>query len=222
VRHLKDEELVDIAEGTRPESSAPHLGECDSCRAQLHELRAMMSAAREVDVPEPSPLFWDHLSSRVHDAVAVDADARLKGSRSFASRSFADVAGFRRLFGFRGLLDACRGRLGARAFQASVLAAAVLLIALAASVRAPSPPTPPGMAVAEPAPAIELLRDISSDEDVSLTLVASLTDHVDLDTVREAGLATRGSAEDAITHMSESELRELGRLLKEELARPGA
>src|SRR6185436_9900014 len=76
VRHLKDEELVDIAEGTRPESSAPHLGGCDTCRAQLHELRAMLSAAQEVDVPEPSPLFWDHLSSRVRAAVAADGEPR--------------------------------------------------------------------------------------------------------------------------------------------------
>jgi len=202
VRHLKDEELVDIAEGTRAESSAPHLGECDSCRAQLRELRAMMSAAQEVDVPEPSPLFWDHLSSRVREAVAADPDARLKPSRYPFSPWFRP-----------------------RAFAASAVALVALLIAAAMNLRVPptlptiaSPPT----AVADSAPAIELLRDISSDEDVSLTLVASLTDRVDLDTVREAGLATRGSAEDAITHMSESELRELGRLLKAELARPGA
>jgi hypothetical protein len=105
----------------------------------------------------------------------------------------------------------------------SAVAVAGLLIAVSVTLRAPAPlPAPPGMTVADAAPAIELLRDISSDEDVSLTLVASLTDRVDLDTVREAGLATRGSAEDAITHMSESELRELGRLLQEELARPGA
>jgi hypothetical protein len=193
--HLKGEELVDIAEGTRPESSAPHLGGCESCRAQLHELRAMMAAAQDVDVPEPSPLFWDHLSTRVHEAVAAEG----------APRGF-DTSVWRRLL-----------------MPLSAVAVAALLIAVSVTLRAPSPlPAPPGMAVAEPAPAIELLRDISSDEDVSLTLVASLTDRVDLDTVREAGLATRGSAEDAITHMSESELRELGRLLKEELARPGA
>jgi len=198
VRHLKDEELVDIAEGTRPESSAPHLGGCDSCRAQLDELRAMMSAAQAVDIPEPSPLFWDHLSSRVREAVAADGEAR---------RGF-DVPLWRRLL-----------------VPVSAVAVAALLIATALTPRAPSPATNttrPGAAVVDAAPAIELLRDISSDEDVSLTLVASLTDRVDLDTVREAGLATRGSAEDAITHMSESELRELGRLLKEELARPGA
>ena len=194
--HLNGEELVDIAEGTRPESSAPHLGRCDTCRAQLHDLRAMMAAAQDVDVPEPSPLFWDHLSSRVHDAVAAEG----------AARGF-DASIWRRLL-----------------MPLSAVAVAGLLIAMFVNQRAasPRPAAPPPTAVADAAPAIELLRDISSDEDVSLTLVASLTDRVDLDTVREAGLATRGSAEDAITHMSESELRELGRLLKEELARPGA
>ena len=196
MRHLKDEELLDIAEGTRPESSAPHLGGCDSCRAQLDELRAMMSAAQEVDVPEPSPLFWDHLSSRVHEAVAAEGEPPRR----------LDVPIWRRVL-----------------VPFSAVALAAVLIAVSATLRAPAPlPTPPGTVVADLAPAVELLRDISSDEDVSLTLVASLTDHVDLDTVREAGLATRGSAEAAITHMSESELRELGRLLKEELARSGA
>jgi hypothetical protein len=193
--HLNGEELVDIAEGTRPESSAPHLGGCESCRAQLHELRAMMAAAQEVDVPEPSPLFWDRLSSRVHEAVAAEG----------APRGF-DASVWRRLL-----------------MPLSAVAVAGLLIAVSVNQRASSPPpVMPTTADADVAPAIELLRDISSDEDVPLTLVASLTDHVDLDTVREAGLATRGSAEDAITHLSESELRELGRLLKEELARPGA
>jgi hypothetical protein len=196
--HLKGEEIVDIAEGTRSESSAPHLDGCESCRAQLRELRAMMSAAQEVDVPEPSPLFWDHLSSRVHEAVAAEGAPRP-----------AWLTGHSLL----------RGGLGP--VWVVALAALVIAVALKPRTPLPIPDTPPATVVAD-APVIELLRDIASDEDVSLTLVASLTDHVDLDTVGEAGLATRGSAEDAITHMSESELRELGRLLKEELARPGA
>ena len=58
--HVKPDELVDIAEGTRAESSAPHLATCDDCRRQLADVRTMMSAAAEVEVPEPSPLFWDH------------------------------------------------------------------------------------------------------------------------------------------------------------------
>src|SRR4051794_29807445 len=79
--HLNAEELVDIAEGTRGESAAPHLAGCEPCRAQLRELRAMMATARDVDVPEPSPLFWDHLSARISDAIAA-APGQPRGSSS--------------------------------------------------------------------------------------------------------------------------------------------
>ena len=72
-RHLSPDHLIDLAEGTRPESSAPHLESCEACRRQLADMRAMMSAASEVAVPEPSPLFWDHLSERVRQAVALEA-----------------------------------------------------------------------------------------------------------------------------------------------------
>src|SRR6266851_8000309 len=107
--HLNADELVDLAEGARPESSAPHLAACPQCRAQLDDLRAMMSAAAGVDVPEPSPLFWDHFSQRVHDAIAAEdanarGNARLTGSRSIVS-------------GVLGMRAFVLGILGARAFQ---------------------------------------------------------------------------------------------------------
>ena len=81
--HLQPDELVDVAEGTRPESSVPHLASCEVCRLQLADLKATISAAADVEVPEPSPLFWDHLSARVRDAVAaLDGDlARTWGMR---------------------------------------------------------------------------------------------------------------------------------------------
>jgi hypothetical protein len=77
------------------------------------------------------------------------------------------------------------------------------------------------VAIADANVPAELLSDVAAD-DASLTLVASLTDQVDLETAREAGLAPRGSADHAIAHLSDGELRELGRLLREELARSGA
>ena len=239
--HMKTGELVDIAEGARTEASAPHLAVCEPCRAQLHDLRAMLSAARDVDVPEPSPLFWDHLSSRVSDAVA--ADARLKPSRSVFGGTFA---AFTRLLGARAFRlrslesdasfgETRRSAFGAKAVRASALVAAGLLVAvvLSSQLMAPSPaPTQAGSpyaAVAPPPPAFiadanagtEVLGDAASD-DASLMLVASLTSSLDLDAASDAGLAPSGSAEHAVTHMSDGELRELGRLLKEELARSGA
>src|SRR5256885_17264553 len=94
--HLNADELVDLAEGARPESSTPHLAACPQCRAQLAELRATMSAVADVHVPEPSPLFWDHFSQRVHDAAAAEEmDARLKGSRSIVPGMRAIVPGMR-------------------------------------------------------------------------------------------------------------------------------
>jgi hypothetical protein len=197
--HLTSEELVDIAEGTRSEASAPHLAGCDPCRAQLSDLRAMMSVAAVVDVPEPSPLFWDHLSSRVSTAVAAEAaGAQLAPPR--------DV--FRTLFGSRPL-------------QVALALAGSLLIVVLINGRptAPAVAEAPGFTVAD---AVPDPLGVAADDDDSLTLVASLTDGQDLETVREAGLAPRGSAEHAVTHMSDGELRELRRLLKEELARPGA
>jgi hypothetical protein len=73
--HLTPEVLIDLAEGTREPSSTPHLAACELCRAQLVELRDAM-ATLAVDVPEPSPLFWDHLSSRVRQAVAAESSSR--------------------------------------------------------------------------------------------------------------------------------------------------
>src|SRR6476469_3139983 len=93
--HLNTDELVDIAEGTRTEAAAPHLASCEPCRAQLCELRAMIAAAKDVDVPEPSPLFWDHLSARVSEAVAADrAGSRFIGgplAALFASRAIQGI-----------------------------------------------------------------------------------------------------------------------------------
>jgi hypothetical protein len=198
--HLKTDDLIDLAEGTRPEASAPHLAECQQCRVQLDELRAMMSAAQDVDVPEPSPLFWDHLSARLREALSEEAVPR-------PQRPWFRVALWRRI-----ALD-----------PMAVVSVAVLLVfvVMRSFVTGPAPvAAPPAVSVADAGN--ELLGDVTSDDDASLTLVASLTDEADLDTVREAGLATGGSAEHAVTHLSDGELRELGRLLKEELARSGA
>jgi len=202
--HLKTGDLVDIAEGTRTEASAPHLAVCEPCRAQLHALRAMLSAARDVDVPEPSPLFWDHLSSRVIDAVAAEGAPRT---------AWLDVTTWRRL-----LTPAW-----------AVAASMIVVVALGSRLMAPhqlagvdagsAPPPPPFIADTNASTAV--LGDVASD-DASLMLVASLASALDLDAASDAGLAPSGSAEHAVTHMSDSELRELGRLLKEELARSGA
>jgi hypothetical protein len=72
MKHLTRDELLDIAEGPADARSPEHLAACEACRREIASLRRTLAAAAEVSVPEPSPLFWDHLSDRIHRAVAAD------------------------------------------------------------------------------------------------------------------------------------------------------
>jgi hypothetical protein len=192
--HLQPDELVDLAEGARAESSAPHLGECAVCRRQLAELKAMMAVTADVDVPEPSPLFWDHFSARVREAVAAEGAPR-------------------RLFWTWPRLTV----------PAAAVAAAALLVAVALNTGRGSAPAP--LVMPDPLPpvaSVDVLSDPEAAGDTALTLVAELASDMDFDAAREAGFATRGSAEHAVTHLTGSELRELQRLLQEQLAHSGA
>ena len=86
---------------------------------------------------------------------------------------------------------------------------------------APLPARAPAAVVA-PVASVDLLVDPQAADDTALTLVAELSSDMDSRRAREAGLAARGSAEHAVTHLTDAELRELQRLLQEELARSGA
>ena len=68
--HLSNDELLTAAEGGAENTS--HLEACGACRARVNELRQVMQVAAAVDVPEPSPLFWNHFSDRVRNAVAAE------------------------------------------------------------------------------------------------------------------------------------------------------
>src|SRR5258708_16549800 len=193
--HLKVDELVDLAEGSRAESSAPHLATCEVCRRELSELKQTITLATEVSVPEPSPLFWDHLSRRVSDAIATDGSPRpIWWSWLRAPRFVIPVLAAVLAIVFIVAVDVRDARLSRRAS------------APVASM------TDPHDAMPEPV----------AGDDPSLVLVAELTSEMDLDGATEAGFAPQGSAEHAVTHMNGSELRELQRLLKEELANSGA
>jgi hypothetical protein len=204
--HLKPEELVDLAEGTRTDASAPHLAACDRCRRELADLRGMLQSMAGEVVPEPSPLFWDHLQARLRVAVAAEGAPSRLPQLAWLLRPRVLVP------------------IGA-------LAAVALAVAVTVTVRAPLPPFPdrPFVVAETPSPSpgselpgssrLELLNDSLTDDDPSLQLVADLTATMDASAIGDAGLAVRGSAEHAVTHLSASELRELQRLLAQELNR---
>jgi hypothetical protein len=71
--HLTADELVDLAEGARDANAFPHITACEACRRQVADLRTAIEMATAAhDVPEPSPLFWDHFSDRVRTAIATE------------------------------------------------------------------------------------------------------------------------------------------------------
>ena len=200
MRHLHSDELIDLAEGTRLESSAPHLRSCEACRGQLTELRAMMSAAAQAEVPEPSPLFWEHFSARVRDAVAAEGAPRRGALFGLFGWSWSGV-----------LMPLSVGGL------AAVLVAAALMFNSRYMPELTTPPSVssgPAASIADAAPMAELA------DDPSLDMVADLAAQVDWEAAGESGIGLRAHedvSEKAVNQLSDGERRELGRLLQEEL-----
>jgi hypothetical protein len=194
--HLRSDEFVDLADGTRDEASVPHLGTCSACRRRLQDLRAMLSAASELDVPEPSPLFWDHLSARVHDAVAAEAPD-------------GKIAARWRVWSWPRL-----------ALPVAGAAAVALVLAVMLASRGLTPAAPD-----RPVPSPPVATSITTDagEDPSLSLVAALVAQMDWDAASEVEVTTHaGAMDEAIGELSDGERVEMKRLLQQEIARPGA
>jgi hypothetical protein len=68
--HLSRDERLLALDGGLDALRQAHLGSCAPCRADVEALSGVLQRVRAVDVPEPSPLFWDHLAARVEDAIA--------------------------------------------------------------------------------------------------------------------------------------------------------
>jgi len=152
----------------------------------------IISRLREADVPEPSPLFWEHLSQRVHDAVA----AQPVPSRSWFGRvNFAWAAGI-------------------------VATLAVMLLAVTASVH--RQPANADSAVIGPIAAADAAAAGNSlpalEDDASFAVMGELASEVDFDEAGAAGLmVSPGTAEAEIAQLSGDDQRAVVELLQEEI-----
>ena len=68
--HLSRDERLLALDGALDGTRQAHLASCPACRTDVETLGGVLARVRAVDVPEPSPLFWDHLAARVGDAIA--------------------------------------------------------------------------------------------------------------------------------------------------------
>jgi len=189
--HLSAAELLDLAEGVADEQSSPHLASCSDCRAQLEDARAARSVVLSVELPEPSPLFWDALSARVHDAV-------------LAERSSGNASRVRWV----------PWRLVAPIGAAAVVVAVAMSVLPRTPRHSPVDPTPRATIDASAgAPEMPL------GDDASLSFVADLASDLDWDDATQAGLAAGSSAVDGVLRtLSDSEAAELERILTDALA----
>lgn len=197
MRHLSDETFVDLLDGTLAEQAVPHLGTCAACRTQLAALRSTWQQAADVEMPEPSPLFWDHLAARIREDVRREP-VRTRGL--LARLSLPRVS----WWSLSGLVGAA--------------AAALLVLAL----RAPWAPSPATVApeatvtVASVGTTQSEPADLSEPDD-TLGFVTDLASSVDWDAVPVSGFAAPGAVDGSLASLSDDERVELRRLLNDAL-----
>lgn len=206
MNHLSQPELIDFVEDAAalPAERVRHASSCETCREAVDALRATLDLAAADDVPAPSPLYWDHLSSRIGDAVRDEPAPRSQGHGPW-----------RWAIGTWGV-----------ATTATLLA---LMLILRATVHAPVPAGPPdarstpGTTAAPVSAAIVPVEPVlNADDDEAWAVVRVAADDLGWDEAHAAGLAARpGSAEGIALELTAEERIELGRLLGPELKRNG-
>lgn len=209
MKHLNRAELVDFIETSPllPAERARHVSTCKQCHAEADALRSTRALATTDEVPEPSPLFWDHLSARVADAVREEEPGR-----------DWDGAG------------AMRWRRSPFATWAAVAAMAVLVMMTVlwrTTLHAPAPPMGPAMAGAAGNGTVSPAADAGGDEsdvdaDEAWAVVRAAAQDLRWEEAHAAGLsAYPGAAEGLALELTADERSELARLLDKELKHTG-
>lgn len=146
--------------------------------------------SKALDVPDPSPLFWEHFPDRVRAAVQAEPEA-------------SPLAWWRR-----------------RAVAVALSMTAVTALATVLYIRHDATPAetaaPP--AIVQEAGASDELEPTGADADAGWAVVSDVAESAGSDMLREAGFGVApGAAEPAIEALNESERIELMALLKAEM-----
>lgn len=75
-RHVMDETLLDVLEGTADPESRRHAETCATCAERVAEARGGQLLALAADVPEPSPVYWEAFRRNVGRRIESDAEGR--------------------------------------------------------------------------------------------------------------------------------------------------
>ncbi len=210
MNHLSRDELLDAVEGG--DGRREHLESCAWCRQEVEALAGVLKDVAATDMPEPSPLFWEHFSARVSEAVRHEPSAPGLPRRGAPWRAAANRLRHARL---------------SPGWRLAVAAVGVLAIVAALAVRLDRPDSPASVASREPATSPAPSQWVSADEtgtpadEESWLVFSALATEAD-----PAGSSfsspAPGVADGAVLEMTDEERGELVRLLTAELARPRA
>jgi hypothetical protein len=198
MEHLSRAEFVDLIDS--PASLSPrraqHVETCAQCREEAEMLRAMRDLAAEDEMPEPSPLFWDHFSARVTEVLRREP------------------------------VPAPRARWNPVPFATWAAAAVVLLLLISTAIwrttlHAPAPHMPAQVTAPSDPATVEPVDDVDNDE--AWAVVRAATADLVWEDAHEAGLTPRpDEVENEALQLNAAERVELGRLLDEDMKRNGA
>jgi hypothetical protein len=176
---------------------AAHLAACSECQALAADVRSAWDAAAEMSVPEPSPLYWQHLAARVREQVA--GETVVPAWRATPWREY---------LGLRNLMPVA----SALVLVAAVIGTGLLTRHARVDMR--------GDAGTAAALANEAVFE-PDDSEVWDALTSAAAD-APIDDAHDAAFAVSSSAVDhAVQRMTPEELSELSRLLQTELRGPG-
>jgi hypothetical protein len=149
---------------------------------------------RAVEVPEPSPLFWDHLSRRVHEAVAAEP---VPSTNWF-------------------------GRLAWAGGIAAVTAVAAFGLSVWAPSPVTGPAAGPPVAAASGAATSVVQPETPAfADDAAWTAMGELISEMDIEAAGAAGLTVApGDADDAFDQLSGDEQQRAVELLRQEIRNP--
>jgi hypothetical protein len=189
MKHLSNHQILAAIEHDAGDAASnDHLSSCDACQARVDELRQIVRLMNEVEVPEPSPLFWNHLSQRVREAVAVGPEPR----RSWVSGVFG--------------------------WQAALVAALVVVVIGLVMTRSERPIPTVSTQTEERPVEIALDALSTPNGDATWTFMGELASQMDLEAAGQAGLvASPDSVERALGDLTREEQQLVVELLEQEI-----
>lgn len=196
--HLSRAEFVDLIDSPASVSAerVQHVEACAQCREKAEVLRAMHSLAAADEIPEPSPLFWEHFSARV--AEELQREPVPAPTRRWIPVPFATWAA-----------------------AATIV---LLLISTAlwrTTVHAPAPHVPQQASGTPDLATVEPVDDLDADD--AWAVVRAATADLVWEDAHAAGITPRpDDVENEALQLNAAERMELGRLLDEDMKRNGA